>query len=234
MKNLFTLSLAFTLIFSSCDTASQILGALPKTNGSLSTEEIAKGLKEALRVGTDSSVSVLSVTNGFFGNAAVKILMPPEAKKVEKTLRSIGMGSLVDKAILSMNRAAEDAASHVGGIFWNAIKQMTIQDALGILQGDNHAATKYLREQTTAELTAAFTPVIDEALEKTDATNYWNDVFSAYNKISFRDVNPNLTAYVTEKALAGLFHHIALEEEKIRENPAARVTDILKKVFAKQ
>jgi hypothetical protein len=197
----------------------------------LSNDEIINGLREALRVGTDSSASKLSKMNGFFGDAAIKILMPAEAQKVEKTLRSIGMGKLVDKAVLSMNRAAEDAAAGVGDIFWRSIKQMSISDGLQVLRGGDFAATDYLKKMTTNELTAKFKPVIDGSLTKLDATKYWDDVFSAYNKFSSDKVNTDLTAYVTEKALAGLFYNIGLEEQKIRKDPAAQVTGILKKVF---
>jgi hypothetical protein len=211
---------------------SNIPGSQGKTG--LSNDDIVSGLKEALRVGTDSSVSHVSKVDGFFGNAAIKILMPPEAQKVEKTLRGLGMGSLVDKAILSMNRAAEDASSGVGDIFWNSIKGMSITDGVQILQGSDTAATGYLRKSTTSQLTTKFRPVIDSSLKKVDATKYWTDVFSAYNKLPMvSHVNPDLTAYVTEKALNGLFYNIALEEQKIRKDPAAQVTDILKKVFGK-
>jgi hypothetical protein len=197
----------------------------------LSNDEIISGLKEALRVGTDSSSKKLGNIDGFFGDAAIKILMPAEAQKVEKTLRGVGMGKLVDKAILSMNRAAEDAASGVGSIFWNAIKQMSISDGLQILRGGDFAATDYLKQMTTIELTEKFRPVIEGSLTKTDATRYWNDVFSNYNKFSSNKVNTDLTAYVTERALSGLFYNIGLEEQKIRKDPAAQVTGILKKVF---
>lgn len=197
----------------------------------LSNDDIINGLKDALRVGTDSSTKKLSKLNGFFGDAAIKILMPEEAKKVEKTLRSLGMGSVVDKAILSMNRAAEDAANGVGDIFWTAIKGMSITDGLKILRGGDFAATDYLKSVTTRELTEKFRPVIEASLVKTDATKYWKDLFTTYNKFSSNQVNTDLTAYVTERALSGLFYNISLEEQKIRKNPAAQVTDILKKVF---
>ena len=157
--------------------------------------------------------------------------MPEEAKKMERTLRNFGMGSLVDKAILSMNRAAEDAASGVGNIFWDAIKQMSIKDGLQILRGGDFAATNYLKTITTKELTEKFRPVIEASLVKVDATKYWKDVFTAYNRFSNAPVNTDLTAFVTERALSGLFYNISLEEQKIRKNPAAQVTDILKKVF---
>ncbi len=202
------------------------------SGSSLSNEDIISGLKEALRVGTDSSTKKLSKLDGFFGDAAIKILMPEEAKKMEKTLRSFGMGSLVDKAILSMNRAAEDAANGVGDIFWNAIKQMSIKDGLQILRGGDFAATDYLKSNTTKVLTEKFRPVIDASLTKVDATKYWKDVFTAYNKFSSSPVNTDLNAYVTEKALGGLFYNIGLQEQKIRKDPAAQVTDILKKVFS--
>lgn len=234
MKIKYALILMLTFGLSSCDITSQIPGTIGTNTGGLSSSEIANGLKEALRVGTDSSTKKLSAINGFFGDAAIKILMPPEAEKVEKTLRNVGLGSVVDKAVLSMNRAAEDATQYVGQIFWNAIKQMTIQDAIGILRGGDFAATDYLKKHTTSELTNAFKPIIDKSLVTTDATKYWNDVFKVYNRFSSNKVNTDLNEYVTEKALQGLFYNIGLEEKKIRENPAARVTDILKKVFAKQ
>jgi Protein of unknown function (DUF4197) len=197
----------------------------------LSNDDIVSGLKEALRVGTDSSSKKLGKLDGYFADAAIKILMPAEAQKVEKTLRGLGMGSMVDKAILSMNRGAEDAAKGVGNIFWNSIKQMNVTDGLQILRGSDTAATSYLKKTTTAELVTKFRPVIDSSLAKFDATKYWNDVFSAYNKVSLKKVNTDLTAYVTEKALSGLFYNIALQEQKIRKDPAAQVTGILKKVF---
>ncbi len=204
------------------------------TSGSgsnLSNEDIISGLKDALRVGTDSSSKKLSKLDGFFGDAAIKILMPEEAKKVEKTLRNFGMGSLVDKAILSMNRAAEDAANGVGTIFWDAIKKMSITDGVQILRGGDFAATDYLKSVTTKELTEKFRPVIEASLIKVDATKYWKDIFTNYNRFSKDQVNTDLNAYVTERALSGLFYNISLEEQKIRKNPAAQVTDILKKVF---
>jgi hypothetical protein len=204
----------------------------PSSGSNLSNDDIISGLKDALRVGTDSSTKRLSKLDGFFGDAAIKILMPEEAKKVERTLRSFGMGSMVDKAVLSMNRAAEDAASGVGNIFWDAIKGMSIKDGLQILRGGDFAATDYLKSVTTKELTEKFRPVIETALVKVDATKYWKDLFTAYNRFSKDQVNTDLTAYVTERALSGLFYNISLEEQKIRKDPAAQVTDILKKVFS--
>lgn len=205
--------------------------ATAASGNGLSNEEIINGLKDALRVGTDSSAKRLSKLDGFFGDAAIKVLMPEEARKVENTLRNFGMGTVVDKAILSMNRAAEDAASGVGNIFWDAIKKMSITDGLQILRGSDFAATDYLKSVTTQELTEKFRPVIEASLVKVDATKYWKDMFTTYNRFSAKQVNTDLTAYVTERALNGLFLKISLEEQKIRKNPAAQVTDILKKVF---
>ncbi len=237
MKKIVTvLSIAFISIQSlSAQGVKGLFDKVSKTvspnSGNLSNDDIISGLKDALRVGTDSSSKRLSKLDGFFGDAAIKILMPEEAKKVERTLRNFGMGSMVDKAILSMNRAAEDAASGVGTIFWDAIKSMSIKDGLQILRGGDFAATDYLKSVTTKELTEKFRPVIEKALVKADATKYWKDVFTNYNRFSTSQVNTDLTVYVTERALSGLFYNISLEEQKIRKDPAAQVTDILKKVF---
>jgi len=236
MKQGFFVCIAAGLLLTStgCETSQQILKNLPANfpaNGQLSSAQIAAGLKEALTIGTQNSTNRLSAANGFFANAALKILMPPEAKKVESTLRDLGMGSVVDKAILSMNKGAEEAAKSAAPIFVNAIKQMSITDALGILKGGNNAATNYFKDKTTAALTEAFRPAISDALKKVDATKYWTDVFNVYNKFSKTPVNTDLTAYVTEKAVAGIFTEVAAEEQKIRQDPAARVTDLLKTVF---
>lgn len=199
----------------------------------LSSSDITGALKQALQVGTKNAASQLSAQNGFFGNSLIKILMPPDAKKVETTLRNLGFGEQVDNAILSMNRAAEDASEKAVPIFINAITSMTIDDGIKILQGGNDAATQYLKAKTSAALTAAFKPVIKTSLDKVGATKYWTDIFTTYNKLptTFRKVNPDLPDYVTERALNGLFVTIAQEESKIRLNPAARVTDLLQKVF---
>lgn len=230
MKKILILLTFFAFTFSGCDTAKQILGSVGGT-GNLSSAEIAQGLKEALRVGADSTTKRLSIVNGFFGDDIIRILMPPEAQKVERTLRDVGFGKTIDKAVLSMNRAAEDASKFVGQIMWNSIQQMTIQDAIGILRGGDFAATEFLKRTTTQQLTTAFKPVIDRSLNNVDATRYWSDVFSIYNRFSKNPVNTDLGAYVTERALSGLFYHIGLQEQKIRRDPVARVTDILRKVF---
>jgi len=170
---------------------------LDKVTGSssgkgLSNDDIISGLKEALRVGADSTVKKLGSADGFFRDAAIKILMPEEAKKVEQSLRSVGMGSVVDKAVLSMNRAAEDAATGVGNIFWNSIKSMNVADGLQILRGGDFAATNYLKKNTTIELTEKFRPVIEASLIKVEATKYWKEVFSKYNMLSSKPVNTDL------------------------------------------
>lgn len=209
-------------------------GLLNKAKGgNLSTEEVVAGLKEALSVGANNSASKLSAVDGFFANAAIKVLMPAEAQKVEKALRAAGMGRLVDDAILSMNRAAEEAAKSAAPIFLDAIKGMSFQDAMGILRGSDTAATGYLRGKTVPALTEAFRPVIEGALEKTGATKHWKTVFETYNKLptTFNKVNPDLAGYVTDRGLSGLFYQVAEEEMKIRKDPAARVTETLKKVF---
>lgn len=206
--------------------------SIPGGKSSLTNDEIISGLKEALQVGTEKGANKLSAVDGFFKDAAIKILMPSEAQKAEKTLRNLGLGKQVDNAILSMNRAAEDAAKSAAPIFINAIKGMSFQDALGILRGGDNAATNYLKDKTTISLTEAFRPVIENSLKKVDATKHWNTVFTSYNKLSPDKVNPDLAAYVTEKALVGIFYQVAQEEQKIRKDPMARTSDILKKVFS--
>lgn len=216
------------------DSSGNILSAIGKSgSGSLSNDEIIKGLKEALTIGTDSASKRLHKTDAFFTNAAIKILMPPEAQKVESTLRKAGLGSLADKAILSMNRAAEDAAGGISTIFIDAVKQMTVTDGLKILKGGDFAATDYLKANTTSKLTEKMRPVIEASLAKVNATTYWKDAFTAYNKIPLTksQVNPDLAGYVTEKAMSGIFYSIGQEEQKIRKDPAAQVTSLLKKVF---
>ena len=233
MKKFILFLLLPCTFFSGCDTAQQILNSV-ETGSGLSNEDIVSGLREALTVGTTNSANKLSSVDGFFKNAALKILIPEDAKKMESTLRSVGMGSIVDKAILTMNRAAEDASKGAGTIFINAIKQMSIQDAVGILKGGDFAATNYFKTKTTAALTESFRPVIEKSLKNVNATKYWTDVTTAYNQFSSTKVNTDLAGYVTEKAMAGIFQQVALEEQKIRKDPIARTSEILKKVFGSQ
>jgi hypothetical protein len=193
------------------------------------------GLKEALTLGAQKSASKLSAVDGFFKDAALKILLPPEAQKITDVVSKIpGGNKLIDDAILSMNRAAEDAAKSAAPIFINAIKNMSINDAIGILKGPDTAATHYLKSNTINPLTTEFKIIIEQSLAKVNATQYWNSLMSAYNKIPFnKKINPDLSAYVTEKAISGIFTQIAVEEQKIRKDPTAQVTNTLKKVFRK-
>src|SRR6201996_3900319 len=189
----------------------------------LSPDDIAAGLKDALGKGIQKSTAQLSAVDGFFKDAAVKILFPPEAAKMEKALRSAGFGPQVDKAVLDINRAAEDAAKSAAPIFLDAIKNMSVSDGINILRGPDTAATGYLRKSTTVQLTAAFLPVISNSLQKTGATNSWKTVVDAYNKIPFqKKINPDLPSYTTEKALDGVFYYVAVEEKSIRKNPAGQ------------
>jgi hypothetical protein len=198
-----------------------------------SSLDMGKALKQALQQGTAKSSDQLSALNGYFGNAAIKILFPPQAQKAEKTLRSIGMGKLCDNVILSLNRAAEDAAKQAKPIFINAITHMTLQDVSNILLGKEDAATEYFKKNTTDQLTASFKPVIQNSLNKTNATKYYGQAAAEYNKVPFvSKMNPDISAYVTQKAIDGLFHEIALEELNIRKNIGARSTPLLQKVFA--
>ena len=233
--NLFFLAIC-TVILSSCDVQSQsklgnILKQLP-TTANPSALEIGQGIKQALEIGTSKGADQLSAKDGFLGNLAVKLLFPPEAQKVEKTLRSIGLGSLADNVILSLNRAAEDAAKEAKPIFVSAIKQMTITDATNILLGNKDAATEYFKRVTTAQLTAKFSPVVTNSLSKVGATKYWGDAAGKYNKLPLvKPINTDLSGYVTQKAIAGMFIQVAQEELTIRNNLNARSTTLLQKVF---
>ena len=203
-------------------------------DGSPSEEDVINGLKEALTVGAKNSIKKLGVENGFFNDAILKIMMPPEVEKVTSALRKFGMGSLVDKAELSMNRAAEDATAGVGELFIDAIKKMTIKDGIEILKGDSVAATRYLKTNTSQQLNEKIKPVIEASLKKVNATKYWSDVFKNYNKLFHKNINPDLSAYVTGKTSDAIFYTISQEENKIRKDPMAQVTDLLKKVFGKK
>jgi hypothetical protein len=244
MKKLFIpLLFAGTFLFSGCDT----LNSIARTTADVLTEgtgsntgtytpsilDMGNGLKSALNAGITNGANRLSLNDGYFGNSLLKIMMPPEAKQVESTLRSIGMGKLVDDAILSFNRGAENAAKEAAPIFISAIKQMTFNDAKNILlSGDKKSATTFLKNATTTSLNAAFRPVIEKSLQSVDATKYWGDVINTYNQIPLmKKVNPDLTSFVTEKALEGLFTMVEKEEIKIRDSIGARTTDIMQKVF---
>jgi hypothetical protein len=208
------------------------LPVIAPVSKTLSNEEIINGLKEALTVGANNSTSTASRLDGFFKNEAIKIPFPPETKNMESILRSMGLGSQVDKAVLTMNRAAETAAKDAAPIFINAIKSMSITDGLTILKGGNDAATNYLKSNTSTELINKLKPIIQKALQQVEITRYWNPLITTYDKVPFVEkMNPDLDAYVTDRALAGIFLLVAQEEAKIRKDPAARVSDTLRKVF---
>jgi len=202
--------------------------------GGLTEKDAVAGIKESLVKGTGESVALVSKINGFFLNPEIKIPFPENARTIESNLRAIGLGSKVDEVILTINRAAEDAAKSAQPIFVAAITGMNISDALQIVGGKNDAATQYLAKTTTPELKAKFSPIIKSSLEKVDATRIWAELITAYNQIPFiTKQNPDLTGYVTDKAINGLFTMIAKEELKIRQDPVARTTELLKKVFGK-
>ncbi len=231
---------ALTLLLSAC-TSTQINQALSEVNkavGSekpLSTAEVGEGLKEALISGISKGSDQLSMVDGYLKNPQIKIPFPPDVKKVEDKLRQLGLGADVDRFITTLNRGAEDAAKEAKPIFVAAIKQMTIQDAWGILKGEDNAATNYLQRTTTTELKSKFKPVVQNSLNKVGAAKYYTDLVNTHNKIPFIEkVNPNLNEYATDLAIQGLFVQIAKEEKNIRKDPAARATDLLKRVFGAQ
>lgn len=227
-------------ILTACTSAqmSQVVNEAAKQMGSGSpptATEVGDGLREALIQGTSHGADILSKTDGYFGNPKIKIPFPPDVRKVEDKLRQVGLGGEVDKFVMTLNRGAEDAAKEAKPIFVDAIRQMTIEDAWGILRGQPDAATQYLKKTTTTALHAKFKPVIQRSLDKVNATKYYGDIINQYNRIPFVDkVNPDLNEYATQMAMQGLFMMIADEEKKIRDNPAERTTELLKKVFAYQ
>lgn len=227
MKRILSVIL-FSSMFYGCDVIKQ----LPQMTG-VTEAEAGEGIKEALSQGLVGAVLRLNREDGFFKDVFYKILIPEDARKIENTLRDIGLGSMVDKAILQINRGAEDAAGYAKPIFVNAIKSMTIQDAIGLVKNGDTSATHFFREKTTAQLVAAFTPIIKSSLDKVNATKYYSDMVNKYNSlpIVFKKINPDLTGYVTTKATNALFDLVANEEKNIRNNFAARTTDLLKKVF---
>jgi hypothetical protein len=219
------------LSLASCETLSGLAGGPAAT--SITEVEASQGIREALDQGIGRGISVLNKNDGFFGNQAYKILLPPEAQKIESTLRQLGMSGMVDKAILQINRAAEDAVGAARPIFLDAIRDMTIADAMNIIQGPKDGATQYFRQKTSERLTAAFSPIIRNSLDKFSATKAYGDVVNTYNNFptTLNKLNPDLPSYVVDKTISALFDQIATEEANIRANPVARTTQILKKVF---
>lgn len=200
----------------------------------LSEAKIGSGLKEALKVGTENSVKLTGRVDGYFMNQAIKIVMPEKLQTLEKGLRLVGYGPQVDELILSMNRAAEQAAPHAKKIFWDAIGEMTFDDARKILNGDDTAATEYFRIKTTDKLAEAFRPMVDQAMNEVGVTRQYKSLVAQYQAIPFvKSEALDIDQYVVTKALDGLFYVLGEEERKIRRNPGARVTDLLKEVFAR-
>jgi hypothetical protein len=200
----------------------------------LSDEKIGSGLKEALKIGTENTVNLTGKTDGYFLNQAIKILMPEKLRTLEKGLRVVGYGPQIDEFVLSMNRSAERAAPAAKQIFWDALGEMSFEDARKILSGNETAATDYFKGKTTDKLTAAFRPVVDKSMNDVGVTRQYNELVGRYESIPFvKKETFDLDSYVVTKALDGLFHVLGDEEKKIRTNPEARVTDLLKEVFGK-
>lgn len=231
-KKIFISLFAFTLF--GCAEMQQVLDQMPQGTG-LTQAEIGNGLKEALNNGITKQVSKLTTTDGFFKNEAVKILLPEELQKVDKTLRDIGLSNLADEGLKVINRAAEDAVKEATPIFVDAVKQMTFNDAKNILMGDDRSATTYLQNTTSNALYSKFNPVIKNSFSKVGADKVWNQIITKYNSIPLvKKVNPDLTDYTTNKAMDGVFKMISVEEKNIRTNLSSRTSDLLKKVFALQ
>lgn len=231
-----TLYITLVLLFTGCTSQqiNQTLGTL--LNGGLTSDDIASGLREALNIGARDGANELSQSGGYYDDLAYRILLPEEAQKVTSRLRGIpGFSDLEDVVIRKINQGAEDAAKEAAPIFLDAIKQMTIQDALGILQGDKDAATAYLKRVTYDQLYAKFNPVIVSSLDKFSARTVWSDAVTAYNRIPLvTQVDPDLDDFVTRRALDGLFSKVADKELDIRTNLNARTSDLLRRVFAEQ
>jgi hypothetical protein len=223
------------LFLVSCSELQQVVNQLPGSGTVLSDEVIANGLKEALEQGIEKQVSKLTQNDGFYKNELVKILLPEELRKVDQTLRDIGLGNLADEGLKVLNRAAEDAVSEATPIFVNAVQEMSFTDARNILLGNNNAATYYLENKTNIALYEKFNPVINASFEKVGADKIWSSIITKYNAIPLtNNVNPDLTDYVTQQALTGVYKMIAIEEEQIRTKLSSRTSEVLRKVFALQ
>jgi hypothetical protein len=227
-------SLVLILLFS-CAELQQVVDQLPQSNPVLSNTEIASGLRQALDMGIDKQVTKLSQKDGFFKNDLVKIVLPEELQNVDRALRNIGLGSLADEGLKVLNRAAEDAVKEATSIFVNAVKDITFEDAREILLGEDNAATTYLTSKTQNELYNKFKPIINTSFTKVGADQIWSNLITKYNNIPLtNNVNPDLTDYVTNEALNGVYKMIAIEEKEIRTKVSSRTTDLLKKVFVLQ
>ena len=232
-KNILSFVLFATLI--SCAELQQVVNQLPQENVGITNADIASGLRQALNLGIEKQVSKLTQTDGFYKNELVKVLLPEELQKVDKTLRDIGLNKLADEGLKALNRAAEDAVKEATPIFVNAVKGITFADAKNILVGSDDAATSYLQTKTNNALYAKFNPVITKSLNKVGALDIWENIITKYNSIPLtKNVNPNLSDYVTNEALKGVFTMISVEEKEIRTKYSSRTTDLLRKVFALQ
>jgi hypothetical protein len=232
MKKILVLAVAISL--SSCAEMQQVLNQFPQTQG-IGGVDIAGGLKEALNNGISKQVTKLTATDGFYRNEAVKILLPEELRKVDAGLRRIGLSSLADEGLKVLNRAAEDAVKEATPIFVDAVRNMTFMDAKTILMGNESSATNYLQNSTSTALYGKFNPVIKNSFTKVGADKVWTNIITKYNSIPLvNKVNPDLTDYVTNQALNGVFKMVAVEEKNIRTNLSARTSVLLQKVFAMQ
>ncbi len=222
-------------IFLGCAELQQIADQIPTEGGYVSNAEVAAGLRQALNFGIDKQVTKLTEEDGFFRNELVRITLPPELQKVDRTLREVGLDALADEGLKVLNRAAEDAVKEATPIFVNAVKEITFTDARNILTGGERAATTYLANKTTDQLYSKFNPVITNSLDKVGATQVWSNIINRYNALPLTtSVNPDLPDYVTNEALEGVFTMIALEEKEIRNNFSSRTTELLRRVFALQ
>jgi hypothetical protein len=232
MKKMILLLLVFPL--SSCVEMQQVINQLPQTQG-IAGIDISGGLKEALNNGISKQVTKLTAVDGFYRNEAVKILLPEELRKVDSSLRKIGLSSLADEGLKVLNRAAEDAVKEATPIFVDAVRNMSFTDAKTILMGSQNSATTYLQSSTSTALYGKFNPVIKNSFTKVGADKVWSNIINKYNSIPLvRKVNPDLTDYVTNQAMAGVFKMIAVEEKNIRTNLNSRTSVLLQKVFAMQ
>lgn len=233
IKRIFAVLIIFNI--TSCAELQQVADSLPQSGDVLSNTDIASGLRQALDLGIDKQVSKLTQKDGFFKNDLVKILLPEELQKVDTALRKIGLSSLADDGLKVLNRAAEDAVKEATPIFINAVKDITFDDAKNILLGADNAATGYLTQKTQTELYDKFRPVINNSFRKVGADQIWTNLITKYNSIPLtNNVNPDLTDYVTNEALKGVYTMVAIEEKEIRNKVSSRSTDVLRKVFALQ